>query len=599
MNAARGPKPSLLGDFLIACGAGAGECVAALDGFETFADGDVRVATRRGALRGTSAAGDGWIAFADLVEGDLGEGTRLLDGDVVQERWRGRFAQIAWRARERRLAAITDHFSTLAIYSLESRGTVLLASDLRLLLATPLASRECDPVAVYHYLNFGYVPAPFTICRDIRRMLPGSIATWRDGKRDDRRYFLSRYPEDLRGSDDDLAAKLRERIVASVHDYRPDDSSAWGCFLSGGTDSSSIVSILSTQDPARRVRTFSIGFGEEGYDELGYAELVAREVGAEAFTARVDRAQAMDLVGKVIDAYDQPFGDASAIPTLACAELAARQGVDLMVAGDGGDEIFGGNERYAKDYVMERYHRLPAPLRAVGNGLGRIAGSGNSRLLNRVHNFVERASLPNPDRFYTDDSFASDYYEQLLQPEFRSHAARDASLDFLRGVYAAGEGGAPLHRLMRLDLQMAIAQNDLVKVRGACRAHGIGVRYPYLDPALVAYTGRLPDRYKVRGMQKRYLFKRAMAGILPEAVLRKKKQGFGLPVAVWLRHDAQFRQLVSDVVFDARTLGRGIYVRSFLEGLIAEHVRGSWDHSREIWQILVLELWLRKHLDAA
>jgi asparagine synthase (glutamine-hydrolysing) len=587
----------LIGDFVLAVGPDAARAVAGLAGFDVAVEGEVASAVRGSVRRGTGADGRCWLALADLVEGRLEDGGGALEPEAPPHRqWRGRFAQVAWNATEGRVAAITDHLSTLSIYTLESSGTIVVASDFRLLL--PLSRRETDPLAVYHYLNFGYVPAPFTICRDVRRLLPGTRVLFDRGRRTESRYFVSRYAEDLGGTDETLARDLRERIVADVRAYRPAGGDGWGCFLSGGTDSSSIVSIFAAQNPDASVRTFSIGFGEEGYDELGYATLVAEAVGAKAYTARVDRSQAVDLVAQVLDAYDQPFGDASAIPTLACAALAAEHGVDRLVAGDGGDEIFGGNERYAKDHVMEAFYRLPGPLRSLARGLGSIAGRSSGRFLNRVQNFVERGSLPNPDRFYTDDSFGSDYYEELLSDAFRAEIGRDTSLDFLREIYALGDDAAPLHRIMRLDLNMAIAQNDLVKVRGACRVHGVSARFPYLDPTLIDYTGRLPARYKVRGLEKRYLFKRAMAGILPDAVLRKKKQGFGLPVEVWLRQDAEFQAMVRAVLFDARTLARGYYNRAFLEKLMAEHVRGTWDHSRGIWQILIMELWQRKYLDA-
>ena len=186
---------------------------------------------------------------------------------------------------------------------------------------------------------------------------------------------------------------------------------------------------------------------------------------------------------------------------------------------------------------------------------------------------------------------------ELLDAGFRAQVPRDSSLAWMRTVYALGGTAAPLHRIMRLDLLNAIAQNDLVKVHGACKARGISARFPYLDPELVRYTGRLPARYKVRGTHKRYLFKRAMAGILPEAVLRKKKQGFGLPTAIWLRHDAAFQSMVRDVLFDSRSRTRGWFSAPFIEKLLVEHGNGSWDYSNEIWRLLVLELWLRKHLD--
>lgn len=346
------------------------------------------------------------------------------------------------------------------------------------------------------------------------------------------------------------------------------------------------------------MRSFSIGFAEAGYDELAFAKLAAEACGAEPYFITVGRAQTGSLAERIVANYDQPFGNASAVPTLACGDLAHGQQVNLLLAGDGGDEIFGGNERYAKDHVMETFYRLPQPLKKLGQSAGKLAGRSSNHFFNRVENFFERASLPNPDRFYSDDSFASDYYAELLTPSFREQVGRDASLDFMREVYAQGGDADPLHRIMRLDLAMAIAQNDLVKVHGACKANGISVRFPFLDPALVAYTGRLPANQKVRGLNKRHLFKKAMADVLPASILKKKKQGFGLPIAVWLRSDETFQAMVRSVLFDQRTRERGWFEPAFIERLLGEHIRGSWDHASQIWQLLVLELWLRSHLDA-
>lgn len=585
------------GDFLIALGAS--QAFPVPGGFADIASGssDVQIAARGTVSQGIDADGTHWLAIADLVGGDVEAGAAAWHGDAVQRYWRGRFVQVLWRPGSQRIVALTDHFSTLSLYVLEAGDAVWLATDLRLLTALPLASRTIDPVAVYHYLNFGCVPAPKTICKDIGRLEPGTLASWDGGRRSTQRYFTPDYPQDIDGGEAELAAALRCRITASVQDYRPDAAHGWGCFLSGGTDSSSIVSILARQRADRRVRSFSIGFAEAGYDELAFARLAAEACGAEPYFISVGRAQTTSLVERIVANYDQPFGNASAVPTLACGDLAKGQGVDVLLAGDGGDEVFGGNQRYAKDQVMESFYRLPAPLKALGRSVGRLAGRSPLHFLNRVDNFFERASLPNPDRFYTDDSFASDYYDELLTPAFRAEVDRDASLDFMRGVYAQGGNADPLHRIMRLDLAMAIAQNDLVKVHGACKANGISVRFPLLDPDLVEYTGRLPANQKVRGLDKRYLFKKAMTGVLPETILKKKKQGFGLPIAVWLRNDQAFLAMVRSVLFDQRTRERGWIEPAFVERLLSEHIRGSWDHANPIWQLLVLELWLRSHLD--
>src|SRR5205807_10312337 len=188
----------------------------------------------------------------------------------------------------------------------------------------------------------------------------------------------------------------------------------------------------------------------------------------------------------------------------------------------------------------------------------------------------------NPDRFYTDDSFASDHYDEMLTPEFRGAVARDASLEWIRDVYRLGSTGGPLHRVMRLDLQNAIAQHDLRKVDSATRSTGVSVRFPYLDPKLVEWVNRLPEHYKVRGLKKRYLFKLATKGILPDEILKKKKQGFGLPISVWLRSDRAFQQMVRDTLFDARARARHWWEQSCVERLLGEHERGSWDHSDSI-----------------
>jgi asparagine synthase (glutamine-hydrolysing) len=538
------------------------------------------------------------MALSDLIEGRLSDGAQAFEpGTPAQAGWRGRFAQVVFDHGARRVVALTDHFSTVNLYALVNERVLLVGTDLRLLAGSPWCRREIDLESVYNYMNFACIPAPGTIFRDIRRFEPGTRLQWKQGRASWDRYYVPEYPEDLRGTDDVLAQDLRERMIASVHAYRPDEAEQWGCFLSGGTDSSSIATILSRQGRPGKVRSFSIGFAEQGYDELGYAEEAARACGAEPTFARVSREQAQSLVGRLVEAYDQPFGNASAIPTMACVDLARERGIDCMVAGDGGDEIFGGNQRYAKDQVMEAWYVMPGPVKRLALGFGHLAGRANVNVLNRVENFFERSSLPNPDRFYSDDSFASDHYDQLLRPEFRREVERDTSLRFMRSVYSLGSSGSPLHRIMRLDLLMAIAQNDLRKVDGAARSVGIAVRWPYLDPTLVAFANRLPQRYKVRGLEKRTLFKKAMKGILPEAILRKKKQGFGLPTSVWLRSDSQFQSTVRDTLFDQRARSRGWWEPAHVERLLAEHVRGSWDHADDIWRLFMLELWLRRHVD--
>jgi asparagine synthase (glutamine-hydrolysing) len=601
------PLPSVLGDFVLAWGRDTHAWVRGLAGFETLsAPGEeAQVAVRGAVQRGEAPGGARYVAVADLVTGDIGLGARALGGGAPPQRaWRGRFALVAWHPAEGQLCAVTDHFSSLSLYVLVRGDVVLVGNDLRVLAASPWCARAVDFASVYHYLNFAQIPAPGTIFDDIRRLEPATRWRWRAGAAPaEDRYYVPEYPEDEQDAEDELARALRERMVTTVRDYRPragdaDGDARWGCFLSGGTDSSSIVSILA-RERLGPVQSFTIGFAEERYDEERFARTAAAACGARANFERVSDERAQSLVTRVVAAYDQPFGNASAIPTLACLDLARARGAQVMLAGDGGDEIFGGNQRYAKDQVMETWYGLPAPVKAVGRALGGLAGRGGHHFLNRVENFFERSSLPNPDRFYTDDSFASDHYHDMLTPEFRHAVDRDASLGFMRQVYGLGSSGGSLHRIMRLDLMMAIAQNDLRKVHGAAQSVGVSVRFPYLDPLLVAHTSRLPERWIVRGLTKRYLFKRAMRGILPEEILRKKKQGFGLPVSVWLRTEGPFKALVRDTLFDGRAGARGWWQPAFVETLLAQHERGAWDYGDCLYRLLMLELWLRRYVDGA
>jgi len=601
MTATANPcSPSVVGDFVLAFGPDARAWLSKLPGMQ-LADstpGAPALAVRGAIVPQRTPDGRHWLALADLIEGDLAEGAGNADGaHIAQRYWRGRFAQVVWDAHGETMTAFTDHFGSLPLYWFHGGAHFAIASDLRLLLNAPGCQREPDLEAIYHYLNFAVVPAPFTICRQIRRVEPGTRLHLHGGGLDCERYYLPEYPEDLRGNDAELSEQLRECIVGSVHAFRPAGDDGWGCFLSGGTDSSSIVSILKRQHAKQPVRTCSIGFAEAGYDEMHFARLAAEACGAQPHFDTVDRGRTLQMLEAVLDAYDQPFGNASAIPTLACAQLGRSLDMHCMLAGDGGDEIFGGNQRYAKDKVMAAFYRLPAPIKALARGASGLAAGGHNHFLNRVHNFTQRASLPNPDRFYSDDAFASDYYDALLTDSFRASVQRDASLAFMRKRFAQGDEAAELHRVMRLDLAMAIAQNDLVKVNGACKHHGVTVRFPYLDPALVDFCGRLGPEYKVRGLNKRHLFKQAMSGVLPAAILQKPKQGFGLPIAVWLKDDPAMQAQVRSVLMDERTRARGWIRPEFVAELIDRHLAGGWDYSAQIWQLLVLELWLRRYLD--
>lgn len=509
----------------------------------------------------------------------------------------GKYGFALWDPARASLLLGTDAFHSYSLYYCQTPDAFICGTDVRLVRAAAGNISNLDHHALYHYLNFAYVPAPYTIFEGVRKMQPGRLLTYRDGRVQTRRHWLPSYPGDLRGGERELTGRLRDTIVETVHRYRPGDAVRWGTFLSGGTDSSSITGILAQQHPDKKVASFSIGFGEAEFDELQYARIAAKAFATDAHVREVTAQDTMDLIPWLVRTYDEPYANSSAIPTAYCTRLAHEAGVSVMIAGDGGDEIYGGNERYAKDKVMSWYYQLPALVKLLGHGMEWALGPIDVRLVNKVKNFINRSSLPNPDRFYTDDSFASDHFEELLVPGFRHGIDAAASLDLMRGLYREINADAELHRLMYIDLMMAIAENDLVKVNRTAKATGVSVLYPYLDQGLVEFTGRLRTGWKVKGLKKRYLFKRAMDGILPPEILAKQKQGFGLPIGVWFREHEGFRELLQDTLLSRRALERGYFERDFIERLVQRHQQGVWDYTQELWLLLMLELWHREYID--
>ena len=569
--------------------------------------GDVhyRVSGTRGGigLAREPVAEDHKISTAEGTTVSNGAGAALqswiADPSWQPSKLRGRYVLLCWDSELGVLNAFTDLFRTYPVFYLVTPTQVLCASDLRLILAanSMVAPPRVSRAAIYHYLNFGYIPAPHSAIEGISKLEAGSYLRAQPGHVIVSRDNDAHYPANRTGSDSEETVHLRNAIVRIVSDHLPPPSANWGTFLSGGTDSSSISGILATANNGIAVDSFSIGFAEATFDEMAFSRIAASHNGLKPHEKIVDEDDTVNLIDRLVRGFDEPFGNSSAVPTFYCAELARNEGKDLLIAGDGGDEIYGGNERYAKDQVFSWYHHAPKPVRALGSALAGLFGKLDSHLANRISTMIRRGGMPNPDRFYSDDSFASDHFEELLSADFRSAVGRDDSLQIQRDMFARADTKSELHRLMYLDLKMTIAESDVVKVVRAAKMAGIDVAFPYLDLSLVDYTGQLPARFKVRRLTKRFLFKRAMVGILPGEILTKKKQGFGLPMSVWLRRGGRMQDLAKDVILSEGALGRGYFNPAFIKQLFDQHERGSWDYSSEIFRLLMLELWHREYID--
>ncbi|MEM7041913.1 MAG: asparagine synthase C-terminal domain-containing protein [Pseudomonadota bacterium] len=537
---------------------------------------------------------DGWRIKLEQAFGDV-DSTSVIEGDSAG--YRGKFALVDIDPDRGAMAAYTDPMRQIALFVLDTANAVGIATDIRLLAGLPGWDLAVSAEAIYHHLNFTYIPTPFTIYDAIKKVPAGSKLTIDGGGARIDRYWQPRYPEDLGWDEEKLAGDLRKSLRSVIGSYTTGDSDP-ACYLSGGTDSSTIAGILAESAGPERTHAFSIGFVERAFDELDFAETAAKAFGIDHHQRRIGIEECLAAIDILVDAFDEPFGNASAVPSYYCADLARQQGHASLLGGDGGDEIFGGNERYAKDYLFQRYFGLPKPIKSVGSMIKTLLKPVDQRLANKIKNFINRGSLANPERFYTDDSFASDFYEDLLTPTFRTSCPRGSSLSILKHYFADVDARSELNRLMYIDLQMAISDNDITKVARTAKSAGVSVLFPYLTPDLIDLMGRIPAGLKVHRTEKRHLFKKAVAPIIPQAIIAKKKQGFGLPFGHWFRHDPKVGGFLRDVLLAQRSVERGFINKAFLERILDRHQQGVWDYSNELWLLLMLELWHQRHVDA-
>lgn len=515
-------------------------------------------------------------------------------GETFLDRLRGPFAFALWNAQAQVLLVATDPYGVRPVVYSQFGGALAAGSRIGQVRRCPGVSDEIDPEAVYHYLFYSAIPSPATIYRGIRKLEPGRfLAHTPRGTRLGTHYDLRYRPDGAPGESywrRAIPLEVRGAVQRLAGLSAPETT---GCFLSGGTDSSSVAGYYG-QVTETAPQTFSIGFDEPGYNELGYAHVAARRFGTRQHDYFVTPEDVLALVEALPRLYDEPFGNSSVIPAFYCARLAREQGIDVLLAGDGGDEIFGGNERYVTNLVFQRYLGVPALLRrgVLEPLLGAAPGWGP---LHKAKRYVRRANIPNPDRFYSYNLLAEEDPARVFQPDFLGQVDPDCFLALARRHY---EAAAPAHdtdRLLYLDMKFTITDNDLRKVTQMGEAAGIRVRYPFLDRDLVDFTCTIPPALKVKAGRNRYIFKRAMEGFLPAEIIQKTKHGFGLPVGPWFRSHPELSSLLADTLFSG-TPRLAQWIRpeflSFLrQGFETDNI--SY-YGANLWVLLVLELWLRR-----
>lgn len=448
---------------------------------------------------------------------------------------------------------------------------------------------DIDPQAIFDYLYFHTIASPRTIYKNVFRLPPGHWATFQDGRLDVQAYWQPIFKTTSDRSFDSLKDEFRSLLRASVADEL--DGSKPACFLSGGTDSSTVAG-MAVEATNKPVASYSIGFEAQGYDEMEFARLAASHFKTEHHEYYVTPADLVRSIPSVASYYDQPFGNSSVLPAYYCAKMAREDGVTKLLAGDGGDELYGGNSRYAKQRVFGWYGHIPELLRRnVMEPMLANKAAAAFPPTRKAGSYIEQARVPMPDRLQMYNLIMRLGTSEVLTPEFLALVDTNAPLRLQQSVWQAAGACSHLNKELAFDWRFTLAECDLPKVRGATELAGVAVGFPLLDDRLLAFSLRLPDHYKLKGMKLRWFFKEALRGFLPEQIIRKKKQGFGLPFGVWANQTPALKALARDSLHALAK--RGIVRRDFIDTLIEHRLPEHPGYFGEmVWILMMLEQWL-------
>jgi asparagine synthase (glutamine-hydrolysing) len=526
------------------------------------------------------------------TEGDTEVIAQLYErhGLDFAERLRGMFALAIWDAKAERLVLARDRFGIKPLAWHFAGGELAFASDLRSLRHAPNFEPVVDDVALNAYLTFNSVPGPRTIFAGAQKLGAGELLIWERGAEPGTHRFARPGPpaaaavrREARGS---LAAELRDRLADSVSAHLVADVPV-GVFLSGGVDSGTLTA-LAAKASAEPVRTFSIGFAEASFDELDRARSVARRYGTDHHELVLEP-DAVELLPKLAQAFDEPFGDSSALPTYLVSELAS-QSVKVVLSGEGADELFGGYYTYLADRIAPML-RLPAL--AARPLVERLPSSTRKVSLDYMaKRFVRGVSGSALERHHAwKEIFSSEARERLL-----TRSVDDDPLTHLRRRYAETDGAESLVRLQDLDFGTYLVDDLLVKTDRASMAHSLEARVPFCDQAVAEFALALPRSARLRGLSKKSLLREAVRPLLPREVVDGRKQGFSAPIAAWLR--GPMREFVRDVLAPDALRRQGYLDPPTVQRLIDLHLTGEEDLSRQLWGLLSLTLWHEHHLAA-
>jgi asparagine synthase (glutamine-hydrolysing) len=498
------------------------------------------------------------------------------------------FAFAIWDSRVEKLFIARDRIGIKPLhYAVLSGKSLVFGSEIKAILQDEAVPRRVNPEALSEYVSLLYVPDPRTMFVGIQKLPPAHTLTCdRNGVRV-RQYWDVRYDVNESLTEEQAAGQLFDLLKSTVKEHLLSDVPL-GAFLSGGVDSSTIVGLMREVITGNLV-TSSIGFEEEAYNELPYARQMAERFHSEHHE-QVVHADVEHLFPLIVWSFDEPFADSSAIPTYYVSKT-AREHVTVALSGDGGDELFAGYARFRLGQLEHRLRRALGPLRFLG---------AMTRVLPDDVRFKARSSLESITRT-ADDACARKHFLNLFTEEAKRHfMAQPETHDYaakFREVYRQAHAAPDdwLNRALYVDLKTYLVDDILTKVDRMSMAVSLETRPPLLDHKVVEFVATLPPRFKLKGFESKHVLKKAASRLVPQEILSRKKQGFRLPIAEWLR--GQLRGTAEDLLLGPAATQRGYFKKSELETLWRNHLSGHRDNAHQIWSLILLELWHRKYID--
>lgn len=518
----------------------------------------------------------------------------------------GSWAVVIADPRQSRVLIACDRMGKQPLFYRADKDTILLGSNLDSLreFSSPV---QLDTQALYHYVYFHMVPAPNSVLNGFQKLASASVLELTPEGQKLHRYWTPSFNESPTVPLATAHKELRTRLKAAVQrcvlgDSRDQNDTGnaeagtkIGAFLSGGLDSSTVAGMLSEVQGGSG-DAYCIGFDAEGYDEMPFARLAAKHFGIRLHEHYVTPGDVVKALPEIAAAFDEPFGNSSVLPAYFCARMAAEDGVGILLAGDGGDELFAGNERYVGQRIFENYRRAPKWLRAgLLEPIVRALPDGFP-LIAKGRSFLRQANTSLPERLQYYSFLEQNRPDDVFNAAFLQSVDQAQPLKLLKDIYQVPEEASVLNRMLFMDWQVTLADNDLRKVNQACGLAGVRVRYPMLDDDLVEFSTRIPSSWKLpgngsSGKTLRHFYKQGLSGWLPDATINKSKQGFGLPFGVWMKTHKPLQELAYDNIL--RLKARGIFLPQFLDHAIASHRDGHAAYFGElIWLLMCLELWL-------